>query len=445
MSIAKRISRLTAGLRVYGDARLLGILCLGLASGLPAPLIFANLSIWLADEGISRTSVAVFGMVATPYAVNFLWAPVFDHIAPPGLSRLGQRRGWLLILIVLLAFALVALGQQNPVDDLPLMAVCAVIAAAVSASLDIVVDAYRIEIMDEAGMGAASATGVFGWHIGGSVIGGAGGLLLASAYGWSVAYAVLAAILLVPWIAVLLIREPQAVEKPSSHQTPTHNIGHALRRAVFEPLQRLMDRPMWWQILAFIILFKLGEAMLGRMSGVFYREMGFDYETIAEVGKLYGVTATLVGGMLGGGVLRVMGIGRGLFVSGVLMAATNLLFAGLAANPEKSWFIFAVVGDGLTSGFALVAFVAFLSRLCTAGYAATQYALLASIGNFARIQMSGISGWLVDSLDGNWQVFFMITACFAVPGLVILAYLLLNTRMNAGYDNSVFSRTYRKR
>lgn len=444
MTITERISRYKAALTVYRDARLLGILCLGLASGLPAPLIFANLSIWLADEGLSRTSVAVFGMVATPYAINFLWAPVFDRIRPPGLSRFGQRRGWLLILLVALLLSVVALGQQDPSRELWLMAIIAFITAAISASLDVVVDGYRIEIMEESRMAAASAAAVFGWHAGGTVIGGAGGLMLASFYGWHVTYMALAFVLVAPLVAVFLIREPNNPDIASQTIESATNWREALRLALWVPLQKLIARPMWGEILAFIILFKLGDAMLGRMSGVFYREMGFDYATIAEVGKIYGVAATLVGGVIGGGVLRIMGIGRGLFLAGVLMSATNLLFAGLATYPEKSWFILAVVGDGLTSGFALVAFVAFLSRLCDVGFAATQYALLASIGNFARIQMSSVSGWLVDALGGNWQIFFMITACFAVPGLALLAHLLLQTRRGDSQADTVFSRTNRK-
>ncbi|MBN2751488.1 MAG: MFS transporter [Rhodospirillaceae bacterium] len=438
MSIQKRASRYKAALSVYWDARLLAIVILGLASGLPSPLLFANLSLWLADEGLSRTSVAAFGAVASPYAINFLWAPIFDRMRPPVFARLGQRRGWLILLLVILIAAVITLGQQDPRHGLPLMAAAAVMVAMASASLDVVVDAYRIEIMDAPGMGAGSAISVVGWHLGGTVIGGAGGLLLASMYGWSITYLCLASVLVLPLVMVFLIREPHIpkANAPSSQKQSWRSTFHS---AVVLPIKKLTERPLWMEILAFIVLFKFGDAMLGRMSGVFYREMGFDYVTIAEVSKIYGIGATFVGGLIGGAALRVLGVGRGLFLAGLAMSATNLLFAGLADHPDRATFILAVTGDGLTTGFAVVAFVAFLSRLCDAGYAATQYALLASIANFTRIQLAGISGWIVDSLDGDWRLFFIITAVMALPGLALLAHVLKKTRKGDG----VFSRTNR--
>lgn len=433
MSALQRISAGWTALAVYRDSRVLTVVVLGIASGLPVPLLAVNLSIWLADAGFSRSAVAAFGAVAAPYAVNFLWAPVFDRVRPP---LLGQRRGWLVVLLLALIAALFALAQQDPSRGLAAMAVVAVIVAFASASVDVVVDAYRIEIMDGERMAAGSAAAIFGWHLGGTVIGGAGGLLLAARFGWPVAYMLLALVLCLPLAVVFVIREPEAPPQARREGSP----AAWLRGAVVEPLKRLTERPLWGEILAFIILFKLGDAMLGRMSGIFYREIGFDYATIAEVSKIYGIGATLAGGIVGGALLKSIGLGRGLFAAGVVMSLTNLLFAGLASDPGRPWFIAAVVGDGLTSGFAVVAFVAFLSRLCDAGHAATQYALLASIGNLARILMAGSAGWMVDRLGGDWQRFFILTALLAVPGLAVLAHVLGRTRMGDG----VFSRTNRK-
>ncbi len=203
--------------------------------------------------------------------------------------------------------------------------------AFVSASLDVVVDAYRIEILEPSRMAAGSAASILGWHLGGTVIGGAGGLLLAARFGWGAAYAVLAGVLLLPLAAVLVIREPAAA-RPAFAAKGWRAV---LAEAVVEPLAKLAARPLWAEILAFIVLFKLGDAMLGRMSGVFYREMGFDYVTIAEVSKVYGIGATLAGGVLGGAALKALGSGRGLFAAGLAMSATNLLFAGLAADPGR--------------------------------------------------------------------------------------------------------------
>lgn len=435
MTISQRIARWWELAGVYRDRRIAAVVVLGIASGLPSPLLAANLSIWLADEGFSRTSVAAFGAVAAPYAVNFLWAPVFDRVSPPVFGGLGRRRGWLAAGLLSLIAALLVLAARDPLDGLAAMAAAAVLVAFVSASLDVVVDAYRIEILEPSRMAAGSAAAILGWHLGGTVIGGAGGLLLAARFGWGVAYAVLAGVLLLPLAAVLAIREPAAA-RPAFVAKGWRAV---LAEAVVEPLAKLTTRPLWAEVLAFIVLFKLGDAMLGRMSGVFYREMGFDYVTIAEVSKVYGIGATLIGGVLGGAALKALGSGRGLFVAGLAMSATNLLFAGLAADPGRVWFVGAVVGDGLTSGFAVVAFVAFLSRLCDAGHAATQYALLASIGNLARLLLAGGAGWMVDRLNGDWQAFFVATAFLAVPGLAILGHILAKTRMGDG----VFSRTDR--
>lgn len=434
---AERESRIGAALAVYRDSRLLSVVVLGIASGLPAPLLAVNVSIWLRDMGLGRAAVAAFGAVAAPYAMNFLWAPVFDRVPPPfGAARLGQRRGWLLVLLLALAAAIFALAAQDPLNGLSRMAAVAVATAVVSASLDVVVDAYRIEVLDAPRMGAGSAAAILGWHLGGTVLGGAGGLLLAARFGWPAAYAALALALAVPLLGLFLMREPEGAPRRRSEACGWRA---RLAEAVVTPLRLLAARPSWGEILAFIVLFKLGDAMLGRMSGVFYREMGFDYATIAEVSKIYGIGATLAGGLAGGALLRAIGLGRGLFLAGVLMAATNLLFAGLAADPGRPWFVAAVVGDGLTSGFGVVAFVAFLSRLCDSGHAATQYALLASIGNLARILMAGSAGWMVDRLDGDWGRFFGSTALLAVPGLMILAHMLRSTRMGDG----LFSRTNR--
>ena len=429
MTISQRIARLWELAGVYRDRRIAAVVVLGIASGLPSPLLAANLSIWLADEGFSRTSVAAFGAVAAPYAVNFLWAPVFDRVSPPVFGGLGLRRGWLVCALLALIAALAFLATRDPAGGLAAMA-AAVLVAFVSASLDVVVDAYRIEILEPSRMAAGSAASILGWHLGGT-----GGLLLAARFGWEVAYAVLAGVLLLPLAAVLVIREPAAA-RPAFVAKGWRAV---LAEAVVEPLAKLAARPLWAEILAFIVLFKLGDAMLGRMSGVFYREMGFDYVTIAEVSKVYGIGATLAGGVLGGAALRALGSGRGLFAAGLAMSATNLLFAGLAADPGRAWFVGAVVGDGLTSGFAVVAFLAFLSRLCDAGHAATQYALLASVGNLARLLLAGGAGWMVDRLDGDWQAFFVATAFLAVPGLAILGHILAKTRMGDG----VFSRTDR--
>ena len=417
----KPFSPWIAALSACRDRRLLLIAALGFGSGLPAPLLFANLSIWLTDSGIGRAAAAAVGTVTLPYAVNFLWAPVFDRLPPPPpFSRLGLRRGWLALLLILLAIALLALALTGPGHGLAPLAVAAAIAAFVSASLDVVVDGVRVDLTRDDAAALGSAAGVFGWHLGGTVAGGAGGLLLAARFGWPAAYAVLAAALALPLLALSALPEPVQPPRPRT----AGGLGAALAAAAVEPLKKLAERPRWAEILAFVVIFKLGDAMLGRMSGIFYRELSFDYVTIAEVTKLYGLAATVVGGLAGGILLRALGVGRGLFAAGIAMAATNLLYAGLAAHPDRGWLILAVTGDGFTGGLAAVGFVAFLTRLCSTGYAATHYALLASLGTLARVVLAGGSGWVVDALGGDWGLFFTLTALAALPGLALLAHLI---------------------
>lgn len=429
-------------LRPYLNRRMLTILALGFSSGLPAPLVFFNLSVWLKDAGVSRTDIGLFALVATPYAINFLWAPLIDRLQLPFLTqRFGRRRGWALLTQCCLMLAIVWMSFTSPADNLWWMALAALAVTTVSATQDIVIDAYRVDVLETSQYGAGSAMAIWGWHIGGTLVGGAGGLYLADVFGWQLAYQVLAGAVLVGIVAILLSPEParqpgaQTVAELARVQAWVRNTRIPVRlqpavawllAAVVMPFWDFTKRHGWWLILLFVFLFRLGDALQGRMSGVFYRELGFSLTDIAEISKVYGLAANLFGTLLGGILAARLGLLKALFIAGLSTAVTNLCFAWLAyTGHNTSVMIFAVVSDGFTSGLVAVAFVAYLSSLCNVAYTATQYALLASLGNLARIWLSAASGYMVDQLDGDWMAFFIATAIvglIGLPLLVILAY-----------------------
>ncbi len=429
-------------LRSYYDRRMLTLLALGFSSGLPAPLVFANLSIWLRDEGVSRTDIGLFALAATPYALNFLWAPLVDRLSLPWFSKtFGRRRGWALFTQLWLILAIGLMALTSPAHNLMMVALAALFVAFVSATQDIVIDAYRIDILEPEKYGSGSAATIWGWHLGGTLVGGAGGLYLAATFGWNIAYAVLALAVGIGMLAILLAEEPkikptaQTLEREAQLLAQARGwrfMGGRLREvvawlyvSVIAPFWDFMQRRGWLLILLFIFVFKLGDALLGRMSGVFYRELGFELTEIANVAKVYGLGATAMGVLIGGFLVHRFGLMKSLFVAGFLAAATNLTYSWLAMS-GKNLLIFkiAVITDNFTGGLATVAFVAYLSSLTNVAYSATQYALLASLGNLARIWFSAASGWMVDHLDGDWAVFFAMTAGIALLGIPLLLLLM---------------------
>jgi MFS transporter, PAT family, beta-lactamase induction signal transducer AmpG len=436
------IASLRRLLEPYKDRRMATLLALGFSSGLPAPLVFANLSIWLRDEGVSRTDIGLFALAATPYAINFLWAPLVDRLRLPYFTaRFGRRRGWMLFTQICLILAIVLLSGAQPSVNLSAVALSVLFVTFISATQDVVIDAYRIDVLAPEQYGAGSAAAIWGWHLGGTLIGGAGGLYLAQVFGWNTAYLFLAAGVGIGMLAVLLSPEPPC-RPPAETLEREAQVTELLRQvswlrgwlseaaawlyaAVVAPFVDFMKRRGWLLVLVFIVVFKFGDALLGRMSGVFYRELGFSLTQIAEVMKVYGFIANGIGVLAGGVLVARLGLFRALLIAGLLAAATNLTYSWLAiSGNDPLVFRIAVISDNFTGGLATVAFVAYLSSLCNVAYTATQFALLASAGNLGRIWMSASSGWMVDALEGDWAVFFAITAGIALLGLPLLLILM---------------------
>ena len=414
------------------DSRFRTIFLLGMASGLPSSLVFSTLSIWLREAGVSRTSIGLIGAVVTPYAINFLWAPLVDRFRLPLLHGwLGQRRSWLLLCQLILAPVVAVLGMQDPASATAILAVCALLVSIASATQDVAIDAYRIEILEPDEYGAGAAIAIYGWYAGAFVT-GAGALYVAAAGGWAAAYGAAALVIAIVATATLFAREP---EHPPEHRAPSESALDWLRRAAVAPLTEFFSRLGWTAalVLAVIVFYKFGDAMLGRMSGVFYVDLGFSKVEIANYTKTVGLVATLLGVGAGGWVCVRIGVIRAMFLGALLMLVTNLAFALLAAGgPDYGLLATVVFFDNLTGGMATTAFVAYLSGLCNVAFTATQYALLASLGNFARIQLGSVSGWAVDAMGGDWALFFVAVAAVSLPAIGLLT--LLARRMRGAGD-----------
>ncbi len=404
-------------LRVYGNRRQVVIFLMGFSSGLPLLLGFSTLSYWLAKEGVGLALIGGLLTVSTPYSLKFLWAPAIDQLCLPLLTRVfGRRRGWALAIQALLMVAIVALGAGDPADGLLYMATMAVVVAFLSASQDIVIDAYRIEILDDHEQGAGAAMTQAGYRVG-LLVAGAGALGLADYLAWFWVYSIMAGLVAIGMIAVIIAPEPETYR-----EAPAAAPGARLRRAVIEPFNEFLRRRGALAILAFVVLYKYGDAVAGAMANPFYFQIGFTGVEIAGVTKAFGVAATLVGVFAGGALVVRAGVFAALLIGGILQAVTNLIFAWLAAaGPDLALLALAVGADNFTGGLGSAAFVAYLSGLCNVAFTGTQYALLTSLMAFGRTLLAASSGWI--AAEAGWVGFFVATTGLAIPGLLLLLWI----------------------
>ena len=432
----------------YYDRRMLRILLFGMMQGLPWVFIGSSMTLWLREDGLSRSAVGFATLIFGVYAFNFLWAPLVDRIKVPFLAnKIGHRKAWIVLFQMAIVIALLMWSQLSPSENLVLVVGLGLVIAIASASQDITLDALRIEQIDAketVAMTAAAAVMVLGWwtgfKLGGVFVFGIADALenAGNAQYWQTTFLITIGLILVMNILLLMIPEKEAAKQ---NELPKDNA--VLAAAVW--VKDTVVTPLWGffaangikigiAILAFVFLFKIGEAYMGRMSVIFYKEVGFSKSDIAIYSKGLGWITTVIFTLLGGYIAMQFGSLRALIYSGIAMASTNLLFALLAmVGPNTMLFAVAVVLDDLTSAFATVAFVAFISLLVDRRYTATQYALLASIGTSGRTLVASTSGWFVDALDGNWALFFVITALMVIPSLILLWKLgpVLREKMDA--------------
>ncbi len=436
-----------ASMATYLERRMGRIFLLGIISGFPWVLIGSSLSLWLQEDGLSRTAIGWAGLIFGVYAFNFLWAPFVDRIRIPWLSpRLGHRRAWIVALQAVILLCLVAWSAIEPSANLAGVVAIGLVIAVASATQDITIDALRIEQIgttESETMAAGAATAVVGWWTGYKL---GGVVALETAAGlqgagidnyWQVTFLVLGVVVILCNIGLMFVREPapeariaaQAADEElvAGRVATAGHLGRAgawLASTVVGPLMSFFRRngfAIAAAVLGFVFLFKIGEAFMGRMSLVFYKEIGFSKSDIALYSKGLGWVTTVVFTVLGGLCAIRIGLVRAMFVAGIAMALTNLMFAALAwTGKSEALFAAAVVMDDLTSAFATVTFVAFISMLVDRTYTATQYALLASIGTAGRTLFAASSGTLVDYLGGDWGTFFVITTLMVIPSLLCL-------------------------
>jgi MFS transporter, PAT family, beta-lactamase induction signal transducer AmpG len=414
-----------SSLSLYRDRRLVAILLMGFSSGLPLVLTAGTLSFRLAEAGVSLTAIGLFALVGLSYSLKFLWSPVIDRLPLPLLTaRLGRRRGWALLIQPLLALAILALGFIDPRAAPGWTALAAVFVAFLSASQDIVIDAYRIELLLPEEQGAGAAATQWGYRFG-MLAASAGALYAAHWGGWRFAYAAMAGLMLVGFLAVLFTPEPfggRALE-PLQGDGLLSRLGEWLERAVVAPFGDFLTRPGAMAILAFVVFYKYGDALAGTMSNPLYVAIGFSKVEVANIGKLYGFFASLLGLGLGGILVLRQGVMRALLLCGVLQMLSNLMYA-LQFEVGHSVPVLALTigAENLTGAMGSAAFVAYLSGLCRLAFTATQYALLSSLAAVGRTILSSSGGALAEAL--GWAPFFLLSTALCLPGLILLLWLM---------------------
>ena len=448
-------------LSLYFEKRMARIFLLGTISGFPWILIGTSLTLWLRDNDFSRTDVGLFSLIFVVYGFNFLWAPLIDRIRIPWLtSKIGHRRGWIVIMQLIILLSLLSWGIADPKVNIFVVALTGLIIASASATQDIVVDALRIEQVKKTegqSMSAGAGVAVIGWFTG-YKIGGIIALFAADYFQnlgfqnyWQITFVILTAIIIACNIGLMFVPEQQPTERQAEQKNTDQLIIDKLGSS------NLIARVIAWiigtvigpfisffkskgikialYIIIFLFLFKIGEAFLGKMSVVFYDDMGFSKRQIGIYSKGYGWVITVIFTLVGSLFSIRSGVIKGMFIAGILMASTNLLFSVLAwYGKSELLFATAVILDEITSAISTVVFVVFISLLVDRTYTATHYALMASLATFGKNVFSAFSGFVVDKLEflsnsenihNHWAIFFIITAVMVMPSLIFL-YMIRN-------------------
>ncbi|MBC8286965.1 MAG: MFS transporter [Nitrospinae bacterium] len=388
------------------NLRVATILFLGFSSGLPLALSGGTLQAWLTVEGVDIETIGLFSLVGLPYTLKFLWSPLLDRFSFP---LFGRRRGWILVFQSFLLILIFSMSLMSPTKVPWVLAFLAFGLAFASSSQDIVVDAYRAEVLREKERGLGAAVSVTGYRIA-MLVSGALALILSEVLGWRSTYMIMAGLMVVGMIAAWLGPEPEDPGTPP----------RSMKEAVSEPLIEFFSRDGAWLMLALIVLYKLGDAFAGSLSTSFLlRGVGFSVGEVGVINKGMGLAATIVGALFGGALMARLGLYRSLLLFGILQAVSNLSFMVLAmVGKNYAMLVFTIAFENLAGGMGTAAFVAFLMVLCNHNFTATQFALLSALASLGRVYVGPVSGELVADL--GWLVFFLITFLAAIPGLVLL-------------------------
>ncbi len=421
-----------AAFKVYSQPRVISMIFLGFAAGLPFLLVFSTLSAWLRDEGLSRSIIGFFSWVGITYSIKVFWAPVIDRLPLPWLTQhLGRRRSWMLVAQLGIALGLGGMALLDPHQQLATIALLAVLVAFSSSTQDIVIDAYRIEAVDETLQGAMAATYVLGYRIA-LLVAGAGAFYIAEFSSWRAAYLSMAGLMGIGIFTTLWVSEPAASAPPSLSKTTLHwrqRLSQWFRDAVLGPFLEFFHRNgrIALLILTLIAIYKISDITMGVMANPFYLDLGFSKKEIADVTKLFGFFMTIAGAGLGGILVARFGIMHPLLLGAIMVASTNLLFALLAvSDPSLVHLAVVVSADNLSGGLATAAFIAYLSSLTNQAYTATQYALFSSLMTLPAKFLGGFSGIIVD--DFGYPQFFVYAAALGIPAILLVGYFVVLQR-----------------
>lgn len=393
-------------LQALSDKRMVAVLILSFASGLPFNLTNFSLQAWLADSGLAIKTIGFLSLVALPYNVKFLWAPFLDRYLPP---MLGRRRGWIAVFQVCLAICIGTMGFCSPTKELYLLAGVALAVAFLSASQDIVIDAYRVDTIPPSERALAAAATAFGYRTA-AMFAGAVLVIIASHFGWRLAFLLVAGLMTATLFATFWAPEPQVPGHPP----------RTLADAVWHPLRGLLGEKNMWGFLLLVLLYKVGDALaLSLYSTFMLRGVGFSLDELSIAGKVNMTISTMIGVTFGGWMYLRLGTFRSLMIFGIGQSLTNLLYMWLALAGKKVWLlVLATSLDTMVGGMGQAAFVAFLMSLCSADFSATQYALLSALATLPRNLSGAAAGALVPVV--GWARFFIITCLAAIPGLILL-------------------------
>ena len=409
---------------------------MGFFSGLPLLLTSATLGTWLADVGVNKTTIGLFALVGIPYSLKFLWASFLDtNIKLRLLKKMGRRRIWILIFQILICVNIFIMAHIDPVINTMQMAIFAITLAFFSASQDIAIDAWRIEINEEKELGLGAALYVTGYRIA-LLAAGAGALVIADIYSWKLSFILLSCIYPLGIILVLSIK---IEDKSSNVKVIEKSIKNIIEERVLKPFYDFIIKKNWILILVFIACFKWGDALLGVLSQPFMLEIGFSKSEIAAISKVYGLAATLIGLFVGGYFISKYGIILALWITAFLQLFSNLVFILLALKGYDLYILMLTISiENLSGGMGTAAFIAYLSSLCNVQFSAFQYALLSSFMSFSRTWLASPAGWIIDNLNWNeyfnffgiyliknssWIGFFIVTAFFSIPAIILLHFI----------------------
>lgn len=415
--------RLFDALKIYADKRMLVMVGLGFSSGFPLMLVSGTLSLWLGSAEVALASIGIFSLVKMPYSFKWLWSPIIDHVRLPLLGKLGRRRGWAFFCQIVLMAAIVWMALLDAKTQTFTLAMAALLVVIASASQDIVVDAYRIESFSTDEQGAAAAIFVLGYRLG-ILFSGALALILASVLSWREVYLIMALGAVVGMVTTLWAHEPDCdkilcINTEPARGTYVERIKRFFANAVVAPFVDFIKRPHWLIILWFVFFYKMSDAYMGPMANVFYYEMGFSLTEIASVSKIFGMGATILGGIVGGIVVSRWGLYKSLWICGILQGLTTLVFVLQAWSGHNIFMLISCISlDNISGGMSVAAFVAYLSSLCSVAYTATQYALLSSLMSLPRDLVAATSGYMAEAVGWDW--FFVLTSLMVVPGLALL-------------------------